>query len=144
MNVFNRLKRPLIIVGTGSQEDELRQIANSNITFVGQVSDEKLIEYYQNAKALIFPQEEDFGIVAVEAQAAGCPVIAFSKGGATETVNKKTGVFFYEQKESALMEAVENFERENFSPKSCRANAQKFSEKKFLKSFAKLVSDSTK
>ena len=144
IRVFNRLKTPLTVVGTGSEESRLKGMAKLNIKFAGFVDDKKLVEYYKNAKALVFPQEEDFGIAAVEAQSFGVPVIAYKKGGAQETINTKTGVLFNKQTENALISAIKEFESKSFNKELCRKNAQKFSEEKFLKSFDKLVSSLTK
>ena len=99
----------------------------------GRVTDEQLRELYANAKALIFPGIEDFGIVPVEAQAAGTPVIAFGCGGALETVvDGKTGLFFREQTEESLCAAIEEFEGREWSPDACRENARRFSPDVFL------------
>ncbi len=144
IKIFNRLKKTLIVVGTGSEEQKLRSLANSNITFTGQIPDDQLWSYYKNAKALIYPQNEDFGITAVEAQAVGTPVIAFKKGGATETVNEKTGVFFESQTESSLIDAIKRFERKTFKKEDYINNSRKFSEEKFQKNFATLISNLTK
>ena len=86
---------PLIIAGNGSHRFHLESIAKDNVKFVGRVSDEDLLKYYQNCKAFVYPAEEDFGIVPVEAMAAGKPIIAYNKGGLKESVIEgKTGVFF--------------------------------------------------
>lgn len=143
IRVFNLLKKPLVIVGTGSEERRLKKTANENIVFAGFVSEEKLAEYYHNCRALIFPQEEDFGIAAVEAQMAGKPVIAYKKGGAAETVVEgETGIFFDKQTPENLIEAINIFENRKFSAKDCWKNAQKFSERKFLRTFDTLISNS--
>ena len=81
VETFNTNKKKLVIVGSGSEEKRLKDIANDNIQFAGTVNDKKLALYYESAKALVFLQEEDFGLVAVEAQTFGLPVIAFGKGG---------------------------------------------------------------
>ena len=95
ISAFNELGLPLVVVGEGSEERRLKAMAKDNIEFVSQLTDAKLADYYKKCVALIFPQEEDFGIVALEAQAAGAPVIAFKAGGARDTViDGKTGVFF--------------------------------------------------
>src|SRR5581483_144686 len=81
IRAFNKLNLPLVIIGTGREEKKLTKIANKNVYFIGNVSDNELVHYYKNAKALIFPQEEDFGIVAAEAGMFGLPVIAYKGGG---------------------------------------------------------------
>jgi len=122
----------LKVVGSGSQFEELRRMARgAAIELLGRVDDEQLLHLYRRARALIFPQLEDFGIVAVEAQAAGCPVIAFNRGGAAETVTRETGVFFDEQSVEAVVNAVHRFEQRSFDPESCRTNALRFSEAVF-------------
>lgn len=140
VRVFNRLGLPLVVAGTGSEEKRLRKQSRPNIKFAGFVSDEELLKYYRGCKALIFPQDEDFGLVAIEAQAAGKPVIAYRAGGALETVSEgKTGIFFNEQSEEALIGAVSKFRPANFDPKACIRNAKRFEKKNFVKEFAKLV-----
>lgn len=141
VKAFNELELPLVVVGTGSERGSLRRQSKSNIHFMGQVSDDELARYYQGCKALVFPQEEDFGIVAVEAQAVGKPVIAYRAGGALETVVEgKTGMFFDEQTPEALVGTIREFKPENFNPVNCAKNSARFSKQKFLKEFATLVS----
>lgn len=141
VEAFNRLELPLVIVGTGSEENTLRRQAKANIKFAGLASDKELVGYYQGCKALIFPQNEDFGITALEAQAAGKPVIAYKAGGALETVIEgKTGIFFEEQTVDSLMGAVRGFDSQMFKPENCIRNAQRFSKETFLQKFAKLIS----
>jgi glycosyltransferase involved in cell wall biosynthesis len=126
--VFNKLDYPLYIVGSGSEEAKLRKIAGSNIKFFGQVSDAKLNELYSGAKALIMPQDEDFGIVSVEAQGFGVPVIAYKKGGAADTViDGKTGIFFEEQTTESLASAIKKFEKMRFVVDNLFTNAKRFS-----------------
>jgi len=142
IQVFNVLKKPLLVVGTGSELDNLKNISGKTITFTGQVGDIKLIRLYKNAKAVIFPQEEDFGLVPIEAQACGTPVIAYGKGGALETIIKdKTGVFFDEQSIESLTRAVAGFEKLTLRPEDCYQNAQRFKNETFQKNFTKKVSD---
>lgn len=132
IRAFNKLKKPLVIVGTGREEKKLRKMAKRNIKFAGKVSEAELSNYYKNAKALVMPQEEDFGIVAVEAQAHGIPVIAFGKGGAADTVIPgKTGIFFDSQKPESLIHAVERFEKKRFVVDNLYTNAQRFSKEVF-------------
>ncbi|MCZ6837059.1 MAG: glycosyltransferase [Planctomycetota bacterium] len=125
----------LTIAGGGTQFDRLKLIAPSNVTLSGRVSEDELLSLYRRAKALIFPQTEDFGIVPVEAQATGCPVIAFKKGGATETITDATGVFFDQPEIDGLIEAIGIFEArskgEEFTVEACRDNAQRFAEAVF-------------
>lgn len=137
IKAFNQIGEPLIVIGTGSQEKSLRKNACSNITFLGKVSDQELKKYYQNAKVLIFPQEEDFGLVPLEAQASGTPVIAFAKGGAKETIiNKKTGLFFPKQTISSLVKSIADFQTLDIDYNDCIKQAQEFNEKRFKKQFS--------
>lgn len=140
IRVFNKLQLPLIIVGSGRQEFFLKSIAGSTIKFVKDLTDEELIRYYEGCRALILPSEEDFGIVSVEAQAAGKPVIAYNKGGAQETIKENiTGIFFNEQTVNALIKAIEYFEKINFSEKECRDNSKRFSRDFFRKKFFRQI-----
>lgn len=141
VKAFNKLKLPLVVVGTGSQANNLKLIANNNIKFAGEVSEEELIKYYKGAKALIMPQEEDFGIAAVEAQFFGVPVIAYKKGGALGTVAEgRTGIFFLKQEVDSLASAVAQFnERPIFDRPSLVENADRFSEKVFEKRFEEVI-----
>lgn len=128
IHVFNALGEKLLIVGKGTETERLKAIAKSNIEFLGWRSDQELAQLYAGCKALIFPGEEDFGIVPLEAMAAGKPVIAFGKGGALETVIEgKTGTFFYEQTIDALRQAVQRANAIEFDPQSIRHHALQFS-----------------
>ena len=136
VKTFNSLSKKLIIIGDGFQKPFLKLIARKNITFLGYVNDEQLKKYYLKAKALVIPQEEDFGIIAAEAQALGVPVIAFSRGGALDTViNGVTGIYFSEQNEQSLAQAIEKFEKISFNRKTLIANANRFSKEVFKKEF---------
>jgi glycosyltransferase involved in cell wall biosynthesis len=127
VEAFNRLGLPLKIAGTGSEMDSLREKAAPNVEFLGRVSDGELAELYSRCQALIFPQEEDFGIVPLEAMAAGRPVIAYRGGGALETVAEgETGLFFDRQDAMSLMEAVRNFDPGRFDPERARQQALLF------------------
>lgn len=143
-----RLNKKLIVIGSGSQEKELKLLAasckNADIKFTGRISDSEVKAYLQKCRALIFCAEEDFGIIPVEAQACGRPIIAFGKGGALETVvNEKTGVFFEEQSVGSLVKAIEKFEKldkENtFNPKKIREHAEKFSAENFRKNLSEQI-----
>lgn len=132
VEAFNRLGKKLVVAGSGEESYCLKKSANSNVEFLGRVSDGKLAELYSTCRALIFPGIEDFGIIPVEAQAAGVPVIAFRGGGALETVvEDETGIFFDEPTADSLMDAVERFEAASFNPATCRANTQRFSAARF-------------
>ena len=110
--------------------------------FLGRVSDDQLDELYSTCRALIFPGIEDFGMVPVEAQAAGAPVIAFRGGGALETIREfETGIFFDEQSADSLIEAVNRFEKMRFDPLICRRQAKKFSPDNFRIQFLSLLKD---
>ena len=108
-------------------------MAKPNIKFLGQLTDSELLGYYQACRAVISPQEEDFGLVPLETQACGRPVIAFAKGGALETViNNKTGIFFREQTVESLTKALKKFKSLKFKSENCRQNALKFDQSKFI------------
>lgn len=140
VEAFNRLNRPLLIVGTGGQEWGLRRLAQKNVKFLGELTDRQLSSYYKRARALIFPQEEDFGIAAVEAQALGCPVIAYKAGGAIETVIPgKTGEFFYPQTAEALAKVVKKFKPEDYKRGSLVENAERFSKERFFEKWRKIL-----
>lgn len=144
IRVFNDLGWPLKIVGTGSQLDMLKNMARSNIEFVGAVDDERLAELYAGSKALLFPQEEDFGIVPLEAMASGRPVVAYAGGGALETVvDGVTGTFFADQTEASLTDALKRFISLRFDPKACRAQAEKFSILRFKEEVSKMLGSLT-
>jgi len=144
VKAFNELKKELIIIGEGQEYRKLKKIANSNIKFLGWQSQENLKQYYANAKAFIFPGEEDFGITPVEAQASGTPVIGFGRGGLLETVIEgKTGLFFYRQDYKDLTSAIENFES-NTSRFDCykmRENSLKFSRENFEDNLRKFIEE---
>ena len=138
--VFNKLKLPLVIIGTGSESESLKRMSPSNITFVDNVDDDRLTEYYRHAKAVIFPQDEDFGLVPLEAQALGTPVIAFGKGGALETViHLKTGYLFPEQTAESLTTAILASRKIRFNPQLCVQNAARFNYATFSKQFSEAV-----
>lgn len=132
IKAFNELKLPLKIISRGPEIKKLKKIANSNIEFLGYLDDKATSEYYAACEALIFPSEEDFGIIPLEAMASGRPVIAFESGGALETViNNITGNFFAEQTPESIIEAVKNFNVNNFSPLQIRTYTEKFNKKSF-------------
>lgn len=142
VQAFNETGKRLLIAGGGPDERYLKSIAGKNVEVLGRVSDKEMASLYAGCKALVFPGEEDFGIVPVEAQACGRPVIAYGKGGALETVVPgKTGVFFTEQTPRSLNRAVDTFERsiESFQPFEIRRNAAKFSTEVFRERFGEFL-----
>ena len=137
---FNTRKDQLVIVGTGSQKSKLQKIAGKNIQFLENLTDSELANLYIHAQALIMPQEEDFGYVALEAQFFGCPVIAYAQGGACETVKDGvTGVLFYKQEKTALHHAIARFHTLAYNLKSNLAKKNdifdKFAKERFKKLF---------
>ncbi|OGI26639.1 MAG: glycosyl transferase [Candidatus Moranbacteria bacterium RIFOXYB1_FULL_43_19] len=127
IEAFNRLGWPLKIIGRGPDFKRLQKMAKENIVFMGRLSDEELAKTYSEAKAFIFPQEEDFGIVAIEAMAAGKPIVAFHGGDIVEHVaDKKEGIFFEEQTADSLIGALKKFEPEKFDARRIREKALPF------------------
>ncbi len=134
------LNKRLIIVGSGREKNKLENLRNKlnnqNIIFMGKVSDKKLKTLYQNCQALICPQIEDYGLTPLEAQSCGRPVIAYYKGGITETViSGKTGIFFKNQTVKSLSLALKKFNPKSFTSEVCVANAKKFSRQNFMLNF---------
>ena len=142
IKTFNQLGLPLVVVGSGSEKSRLKSLAKSNISFLGQISDSELISQYRQAKALIFPQLEDFGLIPLEAQASGTPVIAYAQGGALETVvDQETGLFFKKQTPGSLIDAIRRFEagEHKIKPSLCFQQAAKFSASGFNQQFSDKV-----
>ncbi|MCK4352015.1 glycosyltransferase [candidate division WOR-3 bacterium] len=139
IKAFNKLGIPLFIIGGGEARWGLEKIARPNVQFLGVLSDTEIRSWYQRAQALVFPTKEDFGIVPLEAQACGTPVIAFKGGGALETVIEgKTGTFFYPQIPEALIETIKKFDRSKFKRGDLRTHSLKFDKEIFkqkLKNF---------
>jgi len=132
IETFNHLGLPLKIAGDGVAMRKLKNMAKGNIEFLGHVTENQLKELYCKARAMIFPQVEDFGITPLEAMASGCPVIAFAKGGALETViDRKTGLFFKIQTVEALRHAINQFQEINFKYEQIRKHAEKFDREVF-------------
>lgn len=132
--------RRLVIVGGGQDEQKLKRYAGPNVEFRGHVGPDEIRDLYTRARGLLFPGLEDFGIVPVEAQACGCPVIAFGKGGALETVVAgRTGVFFEEQTVAALRAAVLIHEKIRYRREDFQKNVRKFSDRAFREGFAREV-----
>ncbi|MBU1160832.1 glycosyltransferase [Patescibacteria group bacterium] len=137
-------KFKLKIFGDGIDMERIKKIAgdDKNIEFLGYIVDDKIkAELYSNCLAFIYPQEEDFGITAVEAMASGRPVMAFNKGGAVETVVEgKTGIFFNKQTPEAIAETVKNFIPSDFNPQEIREHSKQFSKERFKKQILEFIS----
>lgn len=134
--------RNLIVAGDGEAYTKLQKMAGPTVTFTGRISTEEGAQLLAGCKALLFPGEEDFGIVPVEAMASGRPVIAYGKGGALETVvDGKTGYFFHTQTAQALLEAIEHFEKNEHTIQSQQLvkHAAQFNEAHFHKAFLQAV-----
>jgi glycosyltransferase involved in cell wall biosynthesis len=146
VKAFARLPdRRLVVASDGPGLEAARRDAPPNVRFEGDVSRERLRDLMRGADAFVFAAEEDFGIVPVEAQACGTPVIAYGRGGVLETVRGEsedhpTGVFFEEQTPQALADAVRRFDRARFDPADCRANAEKFEPAAFDRAMEDFVS----
>lgn len=142
VETFAKIGKKLVVVGTGPDEKKIKALATKNIELVGYQPDEVLVDLMQRARAFVFAAEEDFGIVPVEAQACGTPVICLGKGGTQETViDGKTGVHFDHQTLQDLAEAIERFEtlEKSFDPVAIRQHALQFSRKRFEKEFREYV-----
>lgn len=127
-----RLGRKLVIVGEGPEAAQLRKLSGGSAVFLGRVPDPELRELYGRCRAVLFPSDEDYGLVPLEAQASGRPVIAYGSGGALETVIEgRTGVFFKEQRIESVMEAIEAFESMDFDPAAIRESVRTFSVDRF-------------
>jgi len=171
VEAFSEMGLPLIVIGDGPDFGKVKRKARKNIELMGHLKADVLKMYMQKARALVFAAEEDFGIVPVEAQACGTPVIAFGRGGVRETVipinnleveseklelktlNSQiatrnlspTGIFFNEQTPSALIDAVRKFEKieGRFNPYNLRKNAERFSKERFDKEFSSFINEKT-
>ena len=147
IDAFNKLNLPLKIVGKGTMEKELTKKAKSNIEFLGSVTDEELIKIYQGSRAVIFPQKEDYGLVPLEANACGVPVICYGYGGVQTTMvpwsdsGKSTGtaLYFNEQTTDSLMDAVKRFDKINFNKNSLLNNAKRFDKPIFKQKIFKVL-----
>jgi len=134
--------KELIVIGDGPDLQRIKEKAGRNITFLGYQPFDIVKEYLERARALIFASTEDFGMVPVEAQACGTPVIAYRKGGVMETVIEgETGIFFDEQTPNSLVEAIERFEKVEslFEVKKLRSNVERFSKERFQREFSEFV-----
>ena len=141
VEAFSKLPdKKLIVIGDGPEMKKLSAKATKNVSLLGHVAFSEIVTYFQKAKTFIFAAEEDFGIVPVEAQACGTPVLAYGKGGALETVSDGvSGCFFYEQSIEAIIQGVEKMDTIDFNPEKVRENAEKFSKERFEVEFKETV-----
>jgi glycosyltransferase involved in cell wall biosynthesis len=140
VRAFNRLGRPLRVVGDGPELRRLRRLAGPTVSFEGRVSDARVAQLLQSCRALVVTAAEEFGIAAVEAQAAGRPVIALAEGGVRENVlDGHTGVFYGERDPEALAEAVARFDPMAVDPRACVASARRFNAARFRHELARIV-----
>ena len=140
VEAFTKINLPLYIIGGGSELANLEKIAGPSVKFLGRVSDGEKFNYLKGCRALIVPQEEDFGIVTLEANACGRPVIAYKGGGSLELINDEVnGLFFSEQQVASLMQALERFDRTAFNRENCLEVAGHFTKNRFKKAFAGFV-----
>ena len=139
--VFNELKLPLVIVGSGREEKKLKKIAGSTITFVTcHLTEKELVSYYDNCRAFVYAADEDFGIVAGEAQARGKAVIAYKQSGVSEIVlDGKTGILFHDQKKESIKHAIKQFGETSIRAIDCKNQAAQFSKERFKESMSDLV-----
>jgi glycosyltransferase involved in cell wall biosynthesis len=141
IEAFSGGPRRLVIAGRGSLAGELRRMARPPVEFLGEVSDAELRELYRCCRALVFAGCEDFGMVMVEAQACGRPVVCFGKGGAREAVlDGRTGLFFREQSTAAVVHAIEEFESRSWNPSLARAHSLHFSRDRFREGIGRIFS----
>jgi glycosyltransferase involved in cell wall biosynthesis len=138
----NKLKADLTIIGDGPDTDRLKRLAGPTIQFTGRIPDSELVDYAQHAEAFLMPNEEDFGIAAVEALAAGTPVIGYAKGGVLDIVDDgETGVLFQEQSVTSLVDALKRFEKMSFLPATLHRKAKRFDKSLFATKMRKIVGD---
>lgn len=136
----NELKLPLKIVGDGSWKKELEAMSGPTVEFLGNISDEQLMDYYSRCTTLIFPGVEDLGLTIIEAQLFGKPVIAFRGGGALETIKEgKTGIFFEQQTKESLVHTLKQFNQLHFDASAAKQQVESFTFKEFKKNFLSLV-----
>lgn len=146
IEAFNQMPdKKLVVIGGGPNLEAYRKLAKDNVTVMGYQPFDVLKDKMQHAKAFVFAADEDFGMIPIEAQSCGTPVIAYGHGGSLETVNSgKTGLFFYEQTPEAIVEAVNKFETmesQPFAPADCRQWAEGFSEERFKREIKEFVEE---
>jgi len=144
ISACNKLKKKLVIIGEGSDKKYLQSLAGPTIEFKGFLPDKIVRRYYREARAFIFPAEEDFGLTPIEAMASGTPVIAYKKGGLLETVQSGiSGIFFEKQTVDALAAAIKRFEKMSFDPSIIINSVEKFDLSIFKQNFKNYVTAKT-
>ena len=147
VKAFNGNDRKLIVVGSGVEKERLMEMASDNVEFRQGVPYDELAQLYSDARGLIFPQHEDYGLTPLEAAASGCPVIGYGRGGILDTMvpfngsneRESTALLFQDQTKSSLLEALDRFENLNFNKSFIRRHAEKFHKDKFIKQIQTLV-----
>jgi glycosyltransferase involved in cell wall biosynthesis len=136
----NQLQLPLVIIGSGRDENRLKHLAGPTIRFMGRLSDEEVVHYYAHCRALILPGEEDFGITPLEAQASGRPVIAYAAGGSLASiVDNVTGTFFYKQTVESLAEVLASFDEHEYDPHAIYNHALEFDQPRFKRRIQQFI-----
>ncbi|OGM74438.1 hypothetical protein A2382_00880 [Candidatus Woesebacteria bacterium RIFOXYB1_FULL_38_16] len=142
VRAFNELGLPLVVIGEGVEGQKLKKMARDNIRFISRVSDEELGTWYLGAKALIMPQSEDFGLVAVEAQAYGVPVVSYADSGVRDIVIEgETGYFFDKQEVGSIMKALKKTENMEMNPRLIKNNSKRFSFDNFTEKLLKIINN---
>lgn len=140
IRAYNRTGYPLKIVGVGGQSERLQSVAGPDVEFLGWQPDSEVLDLYRSCRMLVFPGEEDFGIVPLEAQACGKPVVAYRRGGAIETIEEGvSGVFFDEPSEDAILAAVHECADRKWDPAAIRAHAERFDARNFILGMADVI-----
>jgi len=139
IQAFNEMKKKLVIIGSGQQEEMLKKMAGPTITFLGNVSRDQVVKTFFRARALIFPGVEDFGITPLESLASATPVIAYKIGGVLETLNDQVAHFFNQVSKEDLISSVMEFEKKSFDRNVMYQRAEDFSREKFLAEIKSLV-----
>jgi glycosyltransferase involved in cell wall biosynthesis len=145
VHAFNLLRKPLLVIGDGPELRRLKRLAGPTVAFTGRVSDERVAQLLASARALVVTATEEFGIAAVEALAAGRPVIALGEGGVRESVTEGvTGTFFDGCEPTALAAAVDRFDPLSIDPAACRAAAERFGAERFRAELRRIVAETVR
>jgi glycosyltransferase involved in cell wall biosynthesis len=141
----NKLQLPLTISGTGPETKRLQKIAGPSVHFIGRASDKEIVRLAHSCEALLFPGEEDSGLVPVEAMSAGLPVVAYGKGGALDyVVDGKTGILFKHQTVNDLVRAIQRFQKTKFNSTKIHEHSRQFSDERFVEEVRNFVAKKSK